>query len=90
MRKILTALFFTLICTTASHASAKVTCNAHGAVVALTDGTVYYLGKSCDAAQKGGGSGKWWLAASFFAVEIDGQARRLPIEVGCDLPFCSP
>ncbi len=66
-------------------------CNANGAVVRLDDGTTYYLGKSCDAAREGGGQGRWWLTASAYAVEIDGQARRLPIEVDCEsLPFCSP
>ncbi len=83
---------FSLIVLTAvtAEASASVKCNEHGAVVTLEDGTVYYLGNSCDAARKGGGAGRWWLAASFFAVQIDGQAIRLPFEVDCDLPFCSP
>lgn len=79
-----------LFAASAAQAAAGFQCNQHGAVVTLADGTVYYLGNKCDAAQKGGGTGKWWLAASFFAIEIDGQAIRLPFEIDCDLPFCSP
>lgn len=63
-------------------------CNEHGAVVALADGTVYYLGRNCDAAQQDGGTGRWFLAASAFVVEINGQSKRLPFEVDCDLPAC--
>ena len=73
---------------TTAAAQSGVQCNAHGAVVTLDDGTVYYLGKTCDAAQQGGGTGRWWLAASAFVVEIDGQPQRLPFEVNCDLPAC--
>ncbi len=79
-----------LFVTSAAQAAAGFQCNQHGAIVTLADGTVYYLGNKCDAAQKGGGTGKWWLAASAFVVEIDGYALRLPVEVDCDLPFCSP
>lgn len=64
-------------------------CNENGAVVTLSNGTIYYLGKNCDAARKGGGTGKWWLTASAFAVDTDGQAIRLPIEIDCPaLPAC--
>lgn len=73
---------------TAAHAQSGFQCNQHGAVVTLDNGTVYYLGNNCDAAQKGGGTGRWWLTASAFAVEIDGQARLLPFEIDCDLPAC--
>ncbi len=78
-----------MVCATAAQADANVTCNEHGAVVTLSDGAVYYLGKNCDAARKGGGTGKWWLTASAFAVGIDGRAILLPVEVDCDvLPAC--
>lgn len=73
---------------TAAHAHVGVMCNSHGAVVTLDDGTVFYLGKDCDAARKGGGSGRWYLAASAFVVEIGGRPMRLPFEVDCDLPAC--
>lgn len=86
MRKLTAAL---LTCAaTAAHSGARVDCNAHGAVVTLANGTVYYMGKDCDAARKGGGTGKWWLAASAFVVQTDGQAIRLPVELDCDLPAC--
>ncbi len=87
MRKFLTLV--AMLSVTAAHAQGSTLCNEHGAVVTLADGTVYYLGNNCDAARKGGGTGKWWLAASAFVVEINGQALRLPFEVDCNLPFCS-
>ena len=79
-----------LLClTTVAHAQEGYQCNANGAVVTLADGTVYYLGKSCDAARKGGGTGQWFLAASFFGLKIDGEFIRLPFEIDCDsLPAC--
>jgi hypothetical protein len=86
MRIFMTAL---AICTvTVANAQSAVQCNEHGAIVTISDGTVYYLGKNCDAAQKDGGTGKWWLSASAFVVDIDGQPKRLPFEVDCDLPAC--
>ena len=86
MRFLIIAL---VICSvTTANAQDMVQCNGHGAIVTLTDGSVYYLGKNCDAALKGGGSGKWWLAASAFVVNIGGQPKRLPLEVDCDLPAC--
>ncbi|MEL6463769.1 MAG: hypothetical protein AAFQ58_02275 [Pseudomonadota bacterium] len=86
MRYILT-LIFILACSIAQAAS--VTCNENGAVVRLTDGTIYYLGKSCDAASADGRTGTWWLSASAYVVSIDGNARRLPVEPDCPaLPAC--
>lgn len=84
------AIFTLLAVCAASLAQAQsgVQCNQHGAVVTLSNGTIYYLGKTCDAAQKGGGTGRWYLAASAFVVEINGQAVRLPFEVDCELPAC--
>jgi hypothetical protein len=81
-------LLLTLSFASTAHAQARYDCNAHGAVVTMTDGTVYYMGKDCDAAQKGGGTGKWYLAASAFIIEINGKGFRLPIEIDCDLPAC--
>ena len=90
MRHLMTALAICLVTAAHAHSGAhgSVQCNDHGAVVSLEDGTVYYLGKNCDAAQKGGGTGKWWLAASAFVVDIGGHPVRLPFEVDCDLPAC--
>ncbi len=87
MRKFLVAATVCLTTSTA-YAGDSFQCNEHGAVVTLVDGTVYYMGKDCDAAQKGGGTGRWWLTASAFVVAIDGQPKRLPLEVDCDLPAC--
>lgn len=75
---------------TTAIAQGTVQCNEHGAIVTIASGTVYYLGKNCDAAQKGGGTGTWWLTASAFVVDIGGQSTRLPFEVDCDLPACWP
>lgn len=72
----------------AAQAQSGFTCNRSGAVVTLEDGAVYYLGRSCDAAKKGGGTGRWYLTASFFVVEIAGQPMRLPFEIDCDMPAC--
>lgn len=93
MRRVYTNLRATLALLTVCAASlaqaqSGVQCNQHGAVVTLDNGTVYYLGKTCDAAQKGGGTGRWYLAASAFVVEINGQGFRLPFEVDCELPAC--
>ncbi len=85
MQKIL--LICALLAAMAAQASAADRCNAHGAVVTQTDGTVLYLGKNCDAARKGGGTGRWWNAASFLGVNIDGQAYMVTEEIDC-LPFC--
>ena len=63
-------------------------CNAHGAVVTVPGGPTYYMGRNCDAAQEGGGTGRWYLAASAFFIEIDGEAIRLEQDIGCDLPAC--
>jgi hypothetical protein len=63
-------------------------CNENGAVVTLESGDVLYLGKDCDAARKGGGTGTWWNTASFLGVEIDGKAYMVTVEIDC-LPFCS-
>lgn len=86
MRKL--AILLTIFSATTATAQGSVQCNEHGAIVSLSDGTVYYLGNNCDAAQKDGGTGKWWLAASAFVVDVNGQPIRLPFEVDCDLPAC--
>lgn len=75
-----------LAATIATASAAK--CNQHGAVVTLKNGTVLYLGKNCDATLKDGGTGKWWNAASFLGVKIDGKAYMVKEEIDC-LPFCS-
>lgn len=86
MRNVLT---LALILATSMAQADSFSCNENGAVVTLSDGTIYYLGKECDAVRKGGGTGKWWLTASAFAVETDGQALLLPIEIDCPaLPAC--
>ncbi|MEL6588166.1 MAG: hypothetical protein AAFY65_18375 [Pseudomonadota bacterium] len=85
----LTVFLTAMLTCSAALANPGFVCNPNGAVVTLADGTVYYLGRRCDASRKGGGEGRWWLTASAFAVEIDGQARLLPFEVDCpDLPAC--
>ena len=77
-----------ILAATSAHA-ADYTCNDNGAVVTMPDGEVYYLGKDCDAVRKGGGTGKWWLTASAYAVDTDGQAFLLPFEIDCPaLPAC--
>jgi hypothetical protein len=84
-----TALFALLLFTSASFAQqAEVACNQHGAIVKVDTGEKFYLGNSCDAILEGVGEGKWYLTASAFAVEIDGQGYLLPVEVNCDLPAC--
>ncbi len=85
MQKLILAC--TLLAATIGQASAEAKCNKHGAAVILTDGTVLYLGKNCDAARKGGGTGTWWNAASFLGVKIDGKAYMVTEEIDC-LPFC--
>lgn len=88
MLRLLTVI--SLLCAATAQAHASFSCNDHGAVVTLSDGAVYYMGKNCDAARKGGGKGKWWLTASAFAIEIEGEAAfLLPFEVDCEtLPGC--
>lgn len=86
LRKLLLPIVFSTSLFAQAHAA--VTCNAHGAVVTATDGTVFYLGRNCDAAIEGGGTGIWFNAASFLAVHIDGQGYRITEEVDC-LPFCA-
>lgn len=86
MRKIILA--GALVAATIAQASAAAECNANGAVFTLDDGTVLYLGKDCDAARKGGGTGNWWNAASFLGVMIGGKAYMVTEEIDC-LPFCS-
>jgi len=88
------SVFFALaLAATSSAAMAEtVACNANGAVVTREDGTVFYLGKSCDAAIKGGGTGHWFNAASFLAVIIgpnmeNSQAYQIFTEIPC-LEFC--
>jgi len=86
MRMLLSAII--IFSTTAVSAESNVQCNEHGAVVTMATETIYYLGKNCDAARQGGGTGRWWLTASAFAIEIDGQIKLLPFDVDCDLPAC--
>lgn len=78
-----------LLCLMATQALANVQCNENGAVVTVESGEVYYLGNSCDAAKKSGGVGKWWLSASWIAVEINGTVEAtIEFDVECDLPTC--
>lgn len=87
MRKLI--LICALFAATSAQAGETVKCNEHGAVVTLEDGTILYLGKNCDAARKGGGTGNWWNAASFLGVEIDGKAYMVAEGSGIDcLPYC--
>lgn len=87
MRRLLAGIL--ILGLTAAQALANVQCNEHGAVVTLDSGDTYYLGKNCDAAKKGGGEGRWWLAASGIGVEIDGAAAVLiKFDIDCDLPAC--
>ena len=88
------SVFFVLaMLATSSNAMAEtVACNPNGAVVTREDGTVFYLGKSCDAAIKGGGTGHWFNAASFLAVIIgpdreNSQGYQIFAEIPC-LAFC--
>lgn len=53
MRKII--LLATLVIATSVQAEEIAKCNEHGALVTLTDCTVLYLGKQCDATREGGG-----------------------------------
>ena len=65
-------------------------CNANGAVINVTDGPTFYLGNSCDAAMKNGGTGKWWYSAAAFLIEIDGKTWRYANNPNCPtLPSCS-
>lgn len=87
MRKVILGLI--IAATTLVPAHAGYVCNAHGAVVTEEHGLVFYLGKNCDAAIKGGGSGHWFNSASFLAVFIDGKGYMVTQEIDC-LPFCTP
>lgn len=77
-------------------ADLAISCNPNGAVVVLgpattEPGATYYLGKDCDAARKGGGTGQWWYAASGFAVRIGDSALRFGGDLDCPtLPYCTP
>ena len=87
MRRICTLFLVTALATAAQ--AETITCNANGAVVTYANGTTLYLGKSCDAARKGGGTGYWFNAASFLAVFIEGEPYRVAEGRGIDcLPFC--
>ena len=101
MRRFLSAVLLLFAAPAMAHehntpADVQVACNAHGAVVTLGEGTIapgrrYYLGKSCDAAQAGGGTGRWWYAAAAYVIEIDGRALRFAGELNCPaLPYCRP
>ncbi len=76
-----------VLAATAGPVSAAGKCNKHGAVVEQSHGIVLYLGKSCDATRKGGGTGKWWNAASFLGVMIGDDTYMVREEFDC-LPFC--
>ncbi|NRB02388.1 MAG: hypothetical protein HRU30_03905 [Rhodobacteraceae bacterium] len=83
---------FLLVLSVSSAAAETYQCNAHGAVVTKPDGTVLYLGKSCDAAVQSGGTGFWFNAASFLAVFIGpdlgtAKAYQVQSEIPC-LEFC--
>ncbi|MEM8541494.1 MAG: hypothetical protein AAGF25_11120 [Pseudomonadota bacterium] len=87
-------LFFSMILLSFPSAlvAEVVVCNEHGAVVTRDDGTIFYLGKSCDAAIEGGGTGRWFNAASFLAVLIGdsfetSQGYQIFSEIPC-LDFC--
>ncbi|WP_025030974.1 DUF6636 domain-containing protein [Nitratireductor aquibiodomus] len=70
-------------------ANISVACNDNGAVVSLPDRSKVYLGNQCDAYKPGVGNGGWWLAASAFIVEIDGQSTRYANDLSCDtLSYC--
>ena len=100
MRSFLTVLFTSLsfsVGATEHNTPADLTinCNANGAVVRVNEGpfkgNTYYLGKSCDAARKGGGTGRWWYAAAAFIVDINGQGVRFANDMDCPaLPYCLP
>jgi len=65
-------------------------CNANGAVIDVTGGPTFYLGNSCDAAMKNGGTGKWWYAAAAFLIEIDGKTWRFANNPNCPtLSYCN-
>lgn len=88
MRSLITT--FVLCSVGAAQAQNPMQCNEHGAVLTTPRGEVYYLGNQCDAAQKGGGTGRWWLAASNLIIEIDGNGIFLREEhyggFPCDMP----
>lgn len=73
----------------------SITCNGNGAVVVVNSGKAagetLYLGKTCDAARKSGGTGSWWNGASGFVVEIEGEPYGFIHEgPNCSaLTFCS-
>ena len=72
-------------------ANVLVTCNDHGAKVTFTDGSVVYLGKTCDAAIPGEGEGRWWYAASAFVFGVGSVSMRVSTELDCPvLPYCRP
>ena len=82
------ALCLAMMATTIVQASPSQLCNEHGAVVTLDDGTVLYLGKNCDAAEKGGSTGTWFNAASFLAVMLEDATYQVHGDIDC-LPFCA-
>jgi len=70
-------------------ANISVACNRNGAVISLPDRSKVYLGNQCDAYKPGAGHGGWWLAASAFLVEINGQTTRYANDLSCDtLSYC--
>ncbi len=90
--KLLTSSILLIFITTASLAE-TVSCNPNGAVVTRDYGTVFYLGKDCDAAIKDGGTGYWMNAANFIGVHIgksakDSQGYQIFSEISC-LGFCT-
>ncbi len=67
----------------------SIACNKNGAVISLQDRSKVYLGNQCDAHRPGVGHGGWWLSASAFLVEIDGQTTSYANDFSCQaLPYC--
>lgn len=71
-------------------ADITIECNRHGAVITTRDGAVYYLGRNCDAARKGGATGRWYLAASAFIIDLGGAGSlRFANDLSCEsMPAC--
>lgn len=80
-----------LLIATPLRADDVVQCNDHGAVLTFSEDKVYYLGKNCDAIRKGGGTGGWFLAASFLAIVIDGKSvEQIRFDIDCPVLYSGP
>lgn len=67
----------------------EISCNKNGMVVDVSDGRTYYLGKNCDAARKGGGTGKWFSAPLGVVINLGNEAPRFEAYEWCPaLPEC--